>query len=192
MTELEHRDYFNLDIPNYLEIVTLYNSVKEDIKFGFPAPWTTPAHTMQMGIGNCGMKSEVLVHVLRSRGFTVRFVEGRHTHINSTWIKKALCALGLVLFDAHIWVEVSTPVGWLALDPSPDRGIVRCFGNTKPGTHLGNPEQIYYHDKLPAWQKEVYNMRLFSPLRLIAGLEIWIRRLLGQKRARGIHEHSQF
>ena len=127
------------------------------------------------------MKSEVLVAMLRDRGFKARYVEGRQTGIRSTWMMTILLSLGLVIFDAHIWVEALIDNEWLTLDSAPDSGIAHCLGDTKPGTHLGDPKQVVRWDEIPAWYKDGYNMKLFSPLRLVAGIEMTLRRLLHKR-----------
>ena len=154
--------------------------VKEDIKYTFSPHWGTPEQTLQERRGHCGMKSEVLVTMLRDRGFKARYVEGRQTGLRSTWILRILSALGTVIFDTHIWVEVFVDNAWLTLDSSPDSGIAHCLGDTKPGTHLGNPKQVTRWEEIPPWYRDFYNAKIYSPLRFAAAIEIASRRLTGR------------
>ena len=130
------------------------------------------------------MKSEVLVALLRDRGFKARYVEGRQTGIRSTWVMRILLSLGLVIFDSHIWVEALIDNEWLTLDSAPDSGIAHCLGDTKPGTHLGDPKLVARWDEIPAWYRDSYNMKLLFPLRFAAGIELALRRFIGGWRKR--------
>ncbi len=163
----------------YDEAVQAYQSVKEGIKYASPPHWGSPEQTLRERRGHCGMKSEVLVAMLRDRGFKARYVEGRQVGLRSTWMMRILLSLGLVMFDAHIWVEAFIDNGWLTLDSSPDSGIAHCLGDTKPGTHLGNPKQVARWNEIPAWYRDGYNMKLFFPLRFAAGIELALRRFIG-------------
>ena len=166
-------------MTNYNQAVKSYEWVKENIKYDFP-PWDSVNQTLKEKRGHCGMKSEVLVHKLRSSGITARYVEGRRVNINAFFMMKFLKGVGLILFDAHIWVEAHIDDEWLTLDPSPDSGIAYCLGSTRPGTHLGSPEQLNRFDDIPQWYKDAYNMKILYPIRIGTHTEVSIRRLLGR------------
>ena len=160
------------------EAVQAYWLVKESIKFAMPCHWGSPEETLRGEKGHCGMKSEVLVTMLRDKGIKARYVEGRLTGLRNTWMTVILRALGLVIFDVHIWVEAFTGNKWLVLDPAPDSGIAPSVGDTRPGTHLGNPKQIARYDDIPLWYKDGYNMKILFLLKLATNFELSIRRLV--------------
>jgi hypothetical protein len=160
--------------------VQSYWLVKEDIKFAIPYHWGSPEQTWRGKKGQCGMKSEVLVTMLRDNGIKARYVEGRLTGLRSTWMERLLCVLGLVLFDVHIWVEALIGNKWLVLDPTPDSGIAPSIGDTKPGTHLGSPKQIARYDEIPLWYKDGHNMKTLLPLKLTSNFELSIRRFISK------------
>ena len=88
----------------------------------------------------------------------------------------------LAVFDVHFWVEARLGNKWLTLDTAPDSGITHFLGDTKPGTHLTNPEYITRWDELPPWYKDGYNMLLFSPLRVLTNIPLALLRRIGSKR----------
>ena len=164
---------------DYDEAVLAYNEVKENIRYALPSRWGSVYSITKHHKGQCGMKCEVLIDKLRRKSIPCRFVEGRlmlgKPPIFSLWL---ILKLGLVLFDAHVWVEAFIDGNWLVLDPSPDSGIAHCFGDTIPGTHLGHPQYIHRMTKIPEWYKKEYEMRLFQPLRVMINTELVIRRWL--------------
>ena len=150
------------------EAIAIYNSVKETIKYGFPH-WGDPNHTLQVKEGHCGIKSELLVYLLKQKGIDARYVEGRPT-------KWGLIIMKLFEFDVHFWVEAFVDNDWLVLDPVPDSGIARVIGDTKPGTHLCNPTSVMRWDELPPWYKNGYNMWLFALLRWFTNIQLRLLR----------------
>lgn len=162
------------------EAVRAYWLVKEDVKLAMPYHWGTPQQTLRGKKGHCAMKSEVLVTMLRDNGIKGRYVEGRLTGLRNTWMERILRALGLVLFDVHVWVEALIGNKWLVLDPTPDSGVVSFVGDTKPGTHLANPEQIARYDEIPLWYKDGHNMKILLPLKFASNFEMAIRRFIGK------------
>ena len=150
----------------YDEAVSTYQWVKENIKYAFPH-WGSPKQTLQKKRGHCGIKSELLVSLLRDKGIEVRYVEGRP-------IGWKLIIMRLVSFDVHFWVEAKVDNQWLTLDPVADSSIAHFLGDTKPGNHLGNPEWITRWEELPPWYKDGYNMSLFSPLRLLTNIQLFL------------------
>ena len=122
-------------MKTYDEAVQAYQSVKEGIKYAVPLHWGSPEQTLREKRGHCGMKSEVLVAMLRDRGFKARLVEGRTMHMQNTFIQRLILWLGVVLYDVHFWVEAFVNDEWLTLDSTPDSGIIHIIGDTEPGTH---------------------------------------------------------
>jgi len=155
-------------------VVSVYQWVKENIKYAFPR-WGSPEQTLREKRGNCAIKSMLLVSMLRDKGIKARYVEGRPTG----W---KLIIMRLAVFDVHIWVEARLGNKWLTLDPTPDSGITHFLGDTKPGTHLTTPEYITKWDELPPWYKDGYNMKLFSPLRFLTNIQLALLRRIGSKR----------
>lgn len=153
----------------YDEAVSAYQWVKENIKYAFPRAESTE-QTLRGKRGNCAIKSELLVSMLRNKCIEARYVEGRPTG----W---KLIMLRLAVFDVHIWVEARVGNEWLTLDPTPDSGIVHILGDTEPGTHLGSPEYITRWDELPPWYKDGYNMWLFWPLRFLTNIQLALLRI---------------
>jgi len=174
--------------PFYKTIHDVFYSVRDNITFGFASPWKDAATTIRLRGGHCGMKAEVLAEYLRNLAYVVRFVYSRNTHINSTITKRVLCALGLKLFDAHIWVQVDTPLGWLDLDPSTDAGVAPCFGNIKPGMHLGTPESITYYNYIPPRFKHTYNAWYAIFFKIMPNLEMRVRRRIYLAHTRRVNE----
>lgn len=168
-------------METYAKAVKAYYFVKENIKYAMPPHWGSPEQTLEGKKGHCGMKSEVLVAMLRERGIKARYVEGRQTGLRNTWMMRILLVLGFVIFDAHIWVEAFIGNKWLALDTAPDSGIAHCLGDTRPGTHLGDPKQIARWNEIPVWYKDGYNMKLFSPLRFASNVELTVRRFISKR-----------
>ena len=165
----------------YKLMVRLYNCIKEDIKLAVPR-WGTTTDTFITGKGHCGVKSELLVKLLRDVGIKARYIESRNTGMRNLLVSGILIKLGFTLFDAHIYVEANINDEWIALDTTPDSGIVHFTGDTKVGTHLGAQNYRVEWDDLPFWYKDVYNCCLLSPLRVMANLELNIRRLLGSRK----------
>ena len=152
----------------YDEAVSTYQWVKENIKYAFPRSEGTE-QTLLVKKGNCAIKSELLVSMLRDKGIKARYVEGRPTG----W---RLIMMRLAVFNVHFWVEAKVDNKWLTLDPTPDSGIAHFLGDTKPGTHLTNPDYIMRWDELPPWYKDGYNMWLFSPLRFLTNIQLVLLR----------------
>lgn len=163
----------------YEEAISEYLWVKENIKYYFPC-WGNTASTLADRRGHCGMKSELLVSRLRSRGFEARYVEGRPSEGN-------LPILKIVPFNVHFWVEAKVDGKWLALDPTPDSSILSISGDTEPGTHLGHPTYITRWDEIPLWYKQGYNHPMMSPLRWISNLKLAYHWKIGN---RGNHKSS--
>jgi len=168
----------------YDEVLPIYRWVKENIKYAF-AEWGSTSQTLQRKTGHCGMKSEVLVEMLRQRGIQARYVEGRPAN-NELHIKEAAKPLFAPLlylkkvpfFDVHFWVEALVDGQWLELDTAPDSGIVDALGDTQPGMHLGNPTWFARWDELPFWYRDVNNMAEFFPFRKIANIQMeWLRKV---------------
>ncbi len=161
----------------YKTMVGLYDYVKEDIKLAVPR-WGNTINTLITRKGHCGMKSELLVWLLRNVGIKARYIESRDTGMRNLLVSDIIIKLGFTLFDAHIYVEANIDNEWIALDTTPDSGIVHFTGDTKVGTHLGAQNYRIEWDDLPFWYSGVYNCCLLSPLRVMANLELSIRRLL--------------
>ena len=155
----------------YSRVISTYEWVKENIRYAYPH-WVNAEVTKQTKKGHCGAKSEVLVSMLRDLGIEAQYVEGRNTGL------KLLPIMRLKGMDVHFWVEAKVDNEWLCLDPSPDSGIVRLWGDTRPGTHLGNPDYIVRWDEIPHWYKEGYNMFLFWPFRFLTNIELLILRFV--------------
>ena len=168
----------SMETRDKAEAVKDYLIVKEGIKYAMPLYWESPEQTLQEGKGHCGMKCEVLVAMLRKRGFLTRYVIGHQLGKGSTWAVRLAVCLGFTICDAHTWVETFIDGEWLTLDPSPDSSIAHCLGDTRPGTHLCNPRQITRWDEIPAIYREFYNTRVYAPLRFIANVELSIRRFM--------------
>lgn len=117
--------------------------------------------------------------LLRDLGLKARYVEGRNTKL------RPLPIMRLPPMDVHFWVEARIGDKWLCLDPTPDSGIIPLWGDTEPGTYLGNPEYIARWDELPAWYKDGYNMFLLWPLRFLSNVELMILRLIWRLTSRG-------
>ena len=177
-------------METYDEAVQAYQVVKEGIKYALPPHWGSLDQTLREKKGHCGMKSEVLVAMLRDRGIKARYVEGRRIGLRNTWMMRILLSLGLVIFDAHIWVEAFIGNKWLTLDTAPDSGIAYWLGDTKPGTHLGDPKQVDRWNEIPAWYRDGYNMKLLSPLRFAASVELTLRRFIGRWHRLGTSNRS--
>ena len=132
------------------EAVAAYNFVKKTVRYGFPR-WVDPETTMNTRKGHCAAQSELLVWLLRKRGIEARYVEGRNPSL------RPLPAMRLKMMNVHFWVEAKIGNEWLCLDPSPDSGALRLWGDTKPGTHLGDPEYVTRLNELPPWYRDAYN-----------------------------------
>ncbi len=155
----------------YNRVVSTYEWVKENIRYAYPR-WVNAEVTKRTKKGHCGAKSEVLVSMLRDLGIEAQYVEGRNTGL------KLLPIMRLKGMDVHFWVEAKVDNEWLCLDPSPDSGIVRLWGDTSPGIHLGNPDYIVRWEEIPSWYKEGFNMFLFWPLRFLSNIELLILRFI--------------
>ncbi len=155
----------------YSRVISTYEWVKENIRYAYPR-WINTSITKRTKKGHCGAKSEVLVSMLRDLGIEARYVEGRNTNL------KLLPIMWLKPMDVHFWVEAKVDNEWLCLDPSPDSRIVRLWGDTRPGTHLGNPDYIIRWDEIPPWYKEGYNMFLFWPFKFLTNIELVILRFI--------------
>lgn len=155
----------------YNTAVSTYEWVKENIKYGYPR-WVNISTTKRIGKGHCAAKSELLVSMLRDAGIEARYVEGHNTKL------KPLPIMWLKSMDVHFWVEAKVDNEWLCLDPTPDKGIVRLWGDTKPGTHLGDPEYIVRWDELPRWYRDSYNMFLFWPFKFLTNIVLLILRFI--------------
>jgi transglutaminase-like putative cysteine protease len=158
-------------MTKYEEAVAIYEFVKEEVKYAFPR-WIDAETTKRTGRGHCAAKSELLVSLLRDKGIKARYVEGHKTKL------KLLPIMKLGGMDIHFWVETRIGNEWLCLDPTPDSGIVRLWGDTKPGMHLGDPEYGAKWDELPSWYKDSYNIPLLWPLRFLSNMELAICRLV--------------
>lgn len=165
-------------MEKYNSAIQSYYWVKENIKLDTPLHWGDVTETLLRMKGHCAMKSEVLVFQLRNKGINARLVEGHTVRIKNTFAQRLVLWLGLVPYDVHVWVEALINSEWITLDPTPDSGIAYLIGDTKLGTHLGSPEQIYYWDEIPKWFKDTYNMPLSFPLRLFSRIELKFRRYI--------------
>lgn len=154
-----------METSDYKEAVSTYLWVKENIRYAFPS-WAGIGQTSK---GNCAIKSELLVSMLRDKGIRARYVEGRPTG----W---KLVMLLFQPFDVHFWVEARVDNKWLTLDPTPDSGIAPFIGDTEPGTHLTDPKWTTRWEELPPWYKEGYNMALFKPLRYLTNIQLALLR----------------
>ncbi len=168
-------------ISNYDLAVSLYTLVKDDIVYDLPC-WDGPLYTIKVHKGHCGMKSELLVYLLRLVGIKCRLVEGRYNGMPDTLIAGILNRLGITLFDVHFWVEADLGSELLTLDPSPDPGIAHFSGDTVVGMHLGTATYITRWDEIPHWYKDAYNSRYIAFLIVLSRIELRIRRFL--------HEHK--
>jgi len=153
------------------DAIAIYNFVKEEIKYAFPC-WVNPTMTRRKRKGHCAAKCELLVSMLRDSGIEARYLEGHSTKL------RPLPIMWLKAMDMHFWVEAKVNDKWLILDPTPDSGIIRLWGDTQPGMHLGNPEYMIRLDELPPWYKGGYNMFLLWLFRFMTNVELMILRLI--------------
>lgn len=155
--------------------IARYEWVKENIKYAYPR-WGFLTQTLRVRQGHCGIKSELLVSMLRDNDIEARYVEGRPLD------RKYFIINLLNPFDVHFWVEANIDGDWFTLDPTPDSGITHVLGDTEPGTHLEHPIWVKRWDDLPPHYKEGYNSGLFTPLRLLSNVQIEILRRTRLKR----------
>jgi transglutaminase-like putative cysteine protease len=117
------------------------------------------------------MKAELLADMLRSDGYSVRYVVGYYVGMIPKFVRTKF-------MDVHFWIEVLTDNEWLVLDPSPDRFTALISGDTEPGTHLSEPRYISKMDELPPWFKDIYNDWSILAHKIILNIGLSVVRLL--------------
>ena len=148
------------------QAVVDYYWVKENIRYSL-APWGGVSETLATRRGHCGHKTELLSALLREKGIKTRYIEGRNSVSN----------FGVVSpLGRHIWLEAEVDGEWLTLDPALDSGIAHSFGDTEPGTHLGNYAREVVWDELPIEYKQIYNNPLVGLVRLYYEAKILLER----------------